>query len=163
MAPPVGGPPVQLLVYRFDSGTSFDGTLVGAFERLEVDGSVRVLDALFLRRDDDGEIEAVQAAGDGVGSMLVSLLDFRLDPDARRRGTERALSDDEGLAGEDVRALAESLTPGAGLVAVLLEHAWTRTLDDAIERKGGVAVARRFVGADALADVAGDVRSAAGA
>jgi hypothetical protein len=163
MSPAAGSAPVQLLVYRFGPGTAFDGALVGALERLEVDGSIRVLDVLFLRSNPDtGEPEAVQPGGEGIASMLVALLDFRLDPDKRRQTTDRALADDEGIPGAELRALADSLAPGAGLVAVLIEHAWTQTLDDAVGRMGGAPILARFVDASALAGVTAELRAAAG-
>ena len=163
MAQPASGAPVQLLVYRFAAGASFDGQLAGALERLEVDGSIRVLDVLFIRADPEtGEPEAVQASGDGIGSILVSLLDFRLDSGARKRESEAALEGASGVPAADVRELAASLAPGAALAAVLVEHTWTRTLDDALSRTGGVPLLSRFVDAVALADVSDELRGAAG-
>jgi hypothetical protein len=163
MTGPPTGAPVQLLVYRFEPGASFDGAVVGALERLEAGGSIRVLDALFVRsHPETGDIEVLQAGGDGIGSMLVSLLDFRLDPGARRRATGRAMDDATGgITAAQIRELADALAPGAALVAVLVDHVWTRTLDDAIERTGGVALLSRFVDAVALADVADDVEATA--
>jgi hypothetical protein len=163
MTQPATGAPVQLLVYRFAPGAEFDGKLAGALERLEVDGAIRVLDVLFVRADPEtGKPEVLQAAGGGMGSMLVSILDFRLDPEARRRQSEQALEEDAGgLPAADVRELAAALAPGAALAAVLVEHTWTRTLDDALVRTGGVPLLSRFVDAGALADVSADLRDAA--
>ena len=36
-------PPVQLLVYSFGPDASFEGQLVGALERIEVGGAMRIL------------------------------------------------------------------------------------------------------------------------
>src|SRR4051794_38301035 len=87
MAPPHS----QLLVYRFAPDASFEGQLVGALERLESGGALRVLDALFVAREPEtGELVAVEARRKGMGSLVAPLLDFRLDPGRRREATERA-------------------------------------------------------------------------
>ena len=44
-------PTRQLLVYTFGPGAGFEGQLVGALERIESGGAIRVLDALFVTRE----------------------------------------------------------------------------------------------------------------
>jgi hypothetical protein len=84
-------PSAQLLLYRFGPDAEFEGRLVGALERIESGGGLRVLDAIFVRRDPDtGELAAFAAHGDGAGRIVAPLLDFRLDATKRRRATERA-------------------------------------------------------------------------
>ena len=39
--------PKQLLLYRFDADAKFEGRLVGALERMESGGALRILEALF--------------------------------------------------------------------------------------------------------------------
>src|SRR5215218_7684373 len=105
-------PPVQLLVYAFGSDASFEGRLVGAIERIEAGGALRVLEALYVRRDrDGGELTAF---------------------DLRGRGG--------GVKGETLRELGDGLEPGTALAALLVEHSWARALDDAVERTGGTTV-----------------------
>ena len=43
--------PRQLLAYTFPPGSAFEGQLVGALERIESGGAMRVLDALFVARE----------------------------------------------------------------------------------------------------------------
>ena len=53
----------QLLAYTFGSDSRFEGQLVGALERIESDGAMRVLDALFVVREpDSGELSAFSLA-----------------------------------------------------------------------------------------------------
>jgi hypothetical protein len=147
-------PATQLLVFRFGPGADFEGRLVGALERIESGGSLRVLDALFVASDaETGEVSAVDLKGDA-GGLVAPLVEFRLDPAARRRSTERALESREG--GDDaqvVRQLAEGLEPGAAIAALLVEHRWARALDDAVSRTGGSPLASDFVEAATLADL----------
>ena len=83
---------MQLQVYTFGADAALEGWLVTALERLEAGGSVRVVDALFVQTDAaTGETTAFDGGGDGLATMLVPLIDFRLDPAARRRATAEAL------------------------------------------------------------------------
>ena len=81
---------------------------------------------------------------------MAPLIGFRLEERERRRATERALKS----AGDTVRALGDALAPGAAIVALLVEHVWRGTLEDAIARSGGAPISSGFVDARTLADVA---------
>jgi hypothetical protein len=141
-------PSAQLLLYRFGPDAEFEGRLVGALERIESGGALRVLDAIFVRSDaETGELEAIAAHGDGAGRIVGPLLDFRLDAAKRRRSTERALSGDRAAA---VRRLAGELEKGEAIAAVLVNHVWAIALEDAVARTGGTPVASEFVDAGAI-------------
>ena len=90
-------PATQLLVYGFEPGAKFEGRLVGAIERIESGGTLRVLDVLFVMRDaDTAELVAIEQRGRGeAGSSR--RLGFRLDPGERRRASEKALRADARL------------------------------------------------------------------
>ena len=95
----------QLIVYEFAPGASFQGELGGALERAESGGAMRVLEAFFMQRDaETDELIVVDLRGDGAGGLIGPLLDFRLDRDARRRATERALAGGvPGVSGDALR------------------------------------------------------------
>ena len=152
----------QLLLYAFRPDARFEGHLVGAFERIESGGALRVLDALFVTSDPEtGELVAVALRG-GAGGIVADLLDFRLNPASRRRSTERALSPHaSGLPAEALRKLGEALDPGAAMLALLVQHAWAETLEDAVSRTGGTPLASEFVDATTLAELAPAVVAAA--
>ena len=151
-------PSRQLLAFGFDAGAAFEGQLVGALERLESGGSLRILDVLFVASDEaTGEIVAIDLKG-GTGGLIGKLLEFRLDPAARRRTAERALSDDaSGDMAELLRDLGESLQPGSALAAVLVEHVWSRALEDAVSQVNGRTVASPFVEASQLSELGDDL------
>jgi len=132
----------QLLVFSFPPGSSFEGRLVGALERIESGGAMRIMDALFVAREQSGELVAVSMRADGSAGMIGRLLSFRLDDRARASATKRVL---ESPAGETVRSLAEPLEAGAAIAAVLIEHAWSTALADAIARMGGTQTVSEFV------------------
>ena len=144
-------PSRQLLVFGFDANAAFEGQLVGALERMESGGALRILDVLFVAADEaTGELIAIDLQG-GTGGLTAKLLDFRLDPAGRRRkGTS-----------ELARELGAALRPGTALAAVLVEHIWSRALDDAVSRVGGRSLASDFVDASRLSELGADLLRAA--
>ena len=151
MTDPPPAPPRQLLVYGFKPNANFEGRLVGALERMESGGALRIVEALFVGRDaGTGELAALDLRSRGAGSLVSPLIGFRLDPSERQRTTERALDSE---AGDLLRALGAALAPGAALAAVLVEHTWGRALADAISQSGGTPLSSGFVEADTLSDL----------
>jgi hypothetical protein len=151
-------PSKQLLAFRFSAGAAFEGQLVGAIERLESGGALRVLDALFVAADEaTGELVAIDLQG-GTGGLTAKLLDFRLDPASRRRTAERSLEDEaSGGMAQLLRDLGKPLEPGAALAVLLVEHAWAQVMEDAVARVGGRALASEFVDAAKLSELAPDL------
>lgn len=111
---------------------------------------------MFIARDvDSGELVAIDVRGDGAGSLIAPVLDFRLDPAARRRATERALAAGAtGISGEALRQLGDPLAPGEAIAALLIEHVWAQALADAVARTPGTPLSNGFVDARTLADLA---------
>ena len=153
----------QLLVYRFGPNADFEGRLVGALERIEAGGAVKIAGALFVACDpDSGELVAIDLKGGGAGGIVGPLLQFRLEPRERARATERAMGPGgSGVPADTLRQLKETLEPGAALVAVLLEHEWAHAFHDAVVRTDGVPLTTEFVDATSLADLAPDLVAAA--
>jgi hypothetical protein len=144
-------PSRQLLVFGFDANAAFEGQLVGALERMESGGALRILDVLFVAADEaTGELIAIDLQG-STGGLTAKLLDFRLDPAGRRRKGTSELARDLGAA----------LQPGTALAAVLVEHIWSRVLDDAVSRVGGRSLASDFVDASTLSELGADLLRAA--
>jgi hypothetical protein len=149
----------QLLLYGFAADASFEGRLVGALERLESGGALRILDVLFVRRNpESGDIDAIDLHGDGAGGVVAPLLGFRLDEAERRRATERTLRANADI----VRELGATLAPGAALAAVLVDHVWSDALEDAVSRTGGTQIVSDFVDATAFGELGAELVAAAG-
>ena len=151
-------PSKQLFVFGFDANAAFEGQLVGALERLESGGAVRILDVLFVAADEaTGDPVAINLQG-GTGGLIGKLLDFRLDPAARRKAAERALGEDADAGMADLlRDIGRALDPGTALAAVLVEHVWARALEDAVSRVSGRPLASEFVEAGRLSELPPDL------
>jgi hypothetical protein len=156
----------QFLAFNFDGDATFEGQLVGALERIEVGGTMRVLDGLFVARDSEsGELSAISLSDIPPSVMTSRLVDFRLAARERRTATQRAL---DGAAGDTVRSLAALLRPGTAIGAVLVEHerahalaAGADALTDAVARVGGTEVASEFVDADRITQLTTRLRELA--
>jgi hypothetical protein len=147
-------PSAQLLLYRFGREAEFEGRLVGALERIESGGALRILEALFVRSNaETGELDAVAVRGDGTGRIVAPLLDFRLDAAKRRRTTERAFEGDRAAA---LRTLAAGLEQGEAMAVLLVDHVWARALEDAVARTGGTPVTSEFVDVTGLAELSAE-------
>jgi hypothetical protein len=142
-------PATQLLVLRLGPDASLEGGLLGAIERIEANESLRVLDALFLRRaPDTGELEALTAAGSATGAMTVAALEFRLEPETRRAKSKQALD-----ATPELAALGQALEPGEALAAVLIQHRWVAGLTGELARAGVASASAHFVDATRLSEL----------
>jgi hypothetical protein len=156
--------PVNLRVYRFDSNAVFEGGLIGAIERLELDKEQKLLDALFVRRDTaSGALEAVDLRIGGADATFASLLEFRLESGRRQALTERTLSEHRGGVPRPlIEAIAATLEAGAAIFAVLQTGPTATVLEDAVVRCGGQRIADEPVDARALAQVGSQLHKAVG-
>jgi hypothetical protein len=143
-------PSRQLLTFTFAPGYRLEGQLVGALERIETGGAMRILDAVFVSREDEsGNLVAIAMSSDSASAMVARLLTFRLDPSARGDTTAKALA---GPSGPLVRSLEGRLQPGEAIAALLVEHAWQQLLDDAVSRVGGSALDNKLVADDRISE-----------
>ena len=125
----------QLLTYSFPAQADFGGLLLGALQRIESGGAIRVLEILFVARGaGPQEIVAISRRSETSAGMIGQLIGFRLEDSARARETEHALN---GPTGDLVRDLAAALEPGCAVVGLVVEHTWAHVLADAVARAGG--------------------------
>ena len=123
-------------------GAAFEGRLVGALERTESGGALRILDTLFVASEPGtGELVAVATHGSRLGGEVASLLRFRLERRAQESDRARPAGLRADGAPNPLEAIHARLEPGAAVAAALVEHVWRRALDDAIASMGGTPVA----------------------
>jgi Family of unknown function (DUF6325) len=90
-------------------------------------GLIRVLDLLFLKKDDDGSFEAFEASDleDGeIGGL-------------RAHETELAML----LSEQDVADLAEAIEPGSSAAVLVWENVWAAPFGATVRHAGGQLVA----------------------
>jgi uncharacterized membrane protein len=147
--------PVQLLVLGFNQ-PDFHGEIREELDRLRDNDLVRVIDALALAKDADGNVATLhqsQLSNDeqeAFGALVGGLIGLgAAGEEGFELGAERgaeAVADRGGVFSEDQAwdVLAELPPDSAGLL-VLLEHRWAIPLRDAIARAGGMRLASEFI------------------
>jgi uncharacterized membrane protein len=147
--------PVQLLVLGFQQ-PNFQGEIRRELDRLRDNDLVRVIDALAVRKDADGEVAVLhesqlsddeQAAFGGLVGGLIGL--GAAGEQGFEAGAERgadAVAERGGVLDEETAwDVVEEIPPDTAGLLILLEHRWAIPLRDAVARAGGFRLASEFV------------------
>ena len=131
--------PVELLFVEFP-GNQFTGEIIPALSDLIDQGTIRVLDLVFVAKDADGN---------AVGIELEDL-----PAESKDAFTDLVEELAELISDEDVEDLAEALEPNSSAAILLFEHKWAIPFRDAIANSGGQLVVRLPITEEALAEIA---------
>jgi len=134
--------PLQVMAVGFGPGADFEGRVLAEVDRLQGRGVLRLIDMLFVAKDEDGAIQRLVIGDDeDFGGLLASII-----PLDGARLVETAVGDrSSGFAAADAWALTESLSPGTALAFLLIEHGWAQPLFDVIAETGGVLLGEGFL------------------
>jgi DNA-binding CsgD family transcriptional regulator len=138
--------PLQVIAVSFSPGSDFQARVLAEVDRLQGRGVLRLLDVIFVAKNEDGTIEPVVVGGDDddLGALLSSILPLGggvVEPTGE--------ADSSGSAMSDAWALAESLLPGTALALLLVEHGWAQALFEAVSDSGGALLGEGFLTAEA--------------
>ena len=129
--------PVDYLVVEFPADkANFQGEIASELKALIDSGTIRVLDLLLLRKDEDGSVEALEL--EDVDESLVGEL--------RELEREAAML----LAEEDVASIGMALEPGAVAGVLVWENSWAGPFGSAVRRAGGQLVANGRIPTQAI-------------
>lgn len=120
--------PVEYLVIGFP-GSKFSGNIAPALAQLVESGTVRILDLVFVSKDEDGTILSFEF------DELEAVIEDALGYDAIDGDAGGFLSD------EDVLAAADLLEPGSSAALIVWEDLWAAPLAAVIREADGVIVA----------------------
>jgi len=138
--------PLQVIAVSFSPGSDFQGRVLAEVDRLQGRGVLRLLDVIFVAKNEDGTIQPVVVGGDDdLGALLSSILPLGGGGLVEPTGDVGS----SGFALADARALAESLLPGTALALLLVEHGWAQALFDAVADSGGALLGEGFLTAEA--------------
>ncbi len=138
--------PLQVIAASFRAAADFQGRVLAEVGRLQGRGVLRLVDLLFVAKNEAGEIERLVVGGDDDLGVLLS----RIIPLGGAGLVERAGGEGSpGFDPSDALALAESLPAGTALAFLLVEHGWAQPLFDAIAESGGALLGEGFLTADA--------------
>jgi hypothetical protein len=118
--------PVDYLVVEFPAGASnFTGEMANELVALVEAGTIRVIDALILVKDEDGSVDAMELSDvEDLGPL---------------REVEAQLA--ELLAADDVDHLAAAMEPGSTAGVLIWENLWAAPFASAARRAGGQLIA----------------------
>ena len=141
--------PVDWIVVEFP-GSKFKGEIAPILDDLVDRGLIRVLDLLFLKKDDDGSLEAFE---------LSDLDDSEL---GELRSYETGLA--MVLSEQDVKDLAATIEPGSSASVLVWENLWAAPFATAVRHAGGQLVASGRIPIQAIiAAMESDAEQAEGA
>ena len=113
--------PVDVVVLAFGE-PKFDGSILAELEKRAATGTIRVLDAMVLFRDESGE------------SWRVDLEDLPPEHVAALGFIE---TDTRGLFdSDDADTLWEGMVPGSAVIALAIEHTWAVDLVNILNAQG---------------------------
>jgi uncharacterized membrane protein len=146
--------PVQMLVVGFEHG-KFEGEILAELKRLREQDIIRLVDLLFVTKDDDGEITTVELTdlspeesmefGALAGALIGLGAEGEEGAEAGAVAGAAAMEDGQAFSDHDVWYVADAIPPGTSAGIALIEHRWAIPLREAIERAGGVPLADEWV------------------
>jgi hypothetical protein len=139
--------PIDIVVIAYSADAPMTGEAAPLLLDLVDRGIIRVLDVLFVTKNEDGTVSGFEARdldGKSVGDLTIF---------------EGASS---GLLGEeDVATASEAIEPGSAAVMIVYENSWAAPFAAAVRRNGGVLVANQRIPAGDLMDALDAAEAAA--
>jgi len=146
--------PVQLLVVSFDH-PDFHGQIAAELGKLTDANLVRVLDAIVVNKDEDGEVTTIEFSDlstseiEEVGAKIGALIGLGAGGiEGAEVGAElgaAAASDGFILDDLDLVDVLDEIPPGSAAAIALIEHLWAAPLRDAIIDANGTPVVDMWV------------------
>ena len=148
--------PVQLLVLGF-AQPEFHGEIIAELEKLRQSDTIKVIDALAVHKDANGEIEVAhlsnltQEEAIELGSKVGALVGLGIEGEegfelGAAAGAEVAA--EEGVkvfSDEDAWDVIEDIPNDSAAALILIEHHWAVPLRDAVARAGGFRISDGFI------------------
>ena len=146
--------PVQMLIVGFE-GDNFDGSIMKELDRLKEHDIVRLIDLMFVKKNDDGELETAQRSdlssdeAEQFGAIIGALVGFGADGEEGAEYGALAgaaeLEDGHVFDDEAVWYLGDAIPNGTAAAVALLEHRWAIPLRNKIAQAGGLTLSDAWV------------------
>jgi uncharacterized membrane protein len=148
--------PGQLIVLGFEK-PQFHGEIIAELERLRQSDTVRVIDALAVYKDADGDVEIehlsnlTEDEAIELGTTIGALIGLGIEGEegavaGAEAGAETVA--EEGIhvfSDEEAWDVLEDIPNDSAAALLLIEHHWAVPLRDAIARAGGFRISDGFI------------------
>jgi len=143
--------PMQLFVIGFP-GNQFSGEIIPAINEAREKGNIRMIDYVFVMKDDRGEITAIQ--GTDLGRKEIKQFDEVLGTllGLGAAGIEGAIAGavagakygehDKGLTAEDIKDIAKYIPENSSALFMVVEHLWAKKIKEKLIDANGVMLAQ---------------------
>ena len=139
--------PIDMVLIAYPAGAPMTGDAVPLLMDLVERGIIRVLDARFVIKTEDGTFSGFEAR---------DLDDKNVGDFAVFEGASSGL-----LGEEDVETAAEAIEPGTAAVMIVYENRWAAPFAAAVRRNGGVLVANERIPVQDIVDALDAAEAAA--
>ena len=164
--------PIQFLAVGFDRIDQFTGAIRRELQNLRSRGLIRLIDALFLIKDEDGGITRLEASDlteeekAQLGKVLGGLLGLSA---AEAEGavvdtlaaSEAPADRVMGMSAADIKSLITDLPPGKAVALLLMEHVWATDFKVAVREASGHPLMQGYLTPETLLLVGREVEAAA--
>jgi uncharacterized membrane protein len=164
--------PIQLIVIGFPPDARFSGEIIRALSDLRGRGVIRLIDALFVRKDADGKVvsslrdsDLTLAQREYMGAVVGGLLGLVAGGDEESEAlgatmAAQAIHDNAfGLGIGDLQKVKDQIGPGQSALVLLVEHLWAVEVKGALRNAGGVPIIQGFLTPEALFMVGAEVQA----
>lgn len=127
--------PVDVMVIGFP-GNNFTGRIAPALMDLVNSGTIRVIDLLFVMKDEAGVVTTIEAA------------DLEAQADAGFIGID--VAQPGALGREDAEELDEDLPPNSSTLLIAFENLWAARMVDALQAADAVVIDQIRIPADVV-------------
>lgn len=156
--------PVQLLAIGFVPEAKFEGKILKELDKLDRMKTIRVLDLLFVKKDQKTEeLIVLSIQKEKMGAILQALMGVDLGQTETKDEEVPVDADNNafGLSAEQIEEIGQSLEPGMAAGLLLIEHVWARDLKQAVRETGGSPIAEGFLTPEAIAKVLTEIQAVA--
>ena len=123
--------PIEYLVVAFP-GNKFKGEIIPALAELVETNTIRILDLVFILKDEEGNVAAIELAD--------------VDPEDEAAAMSDISEVDSGLLNEDDIALAaEALEPNSSAGLLVFENVWATRFAEAVRNADGQLIANERI------------------
>ncbi|WP_255335296.1 DUF1269 domain-containing protein [Methanosarcina sp. KYL-1] len=162
--------PMQLLVIVFDN-PDFHGQIRRELESVMEKKLIRLIDLLFLWKDEDGNIATLEATQLDeeermrFGAVIGGIIGFGAGGEkgaltGMEAGALAAAQENYGITDKDIMEITEAVPENTAAAIFIIEHLWAKSLKQAIHDAGGVLVSQGMITPELLAMVGQELAEA---